>query len=357
MNSKPTENAVRSGILIPTYKRKDFLDKSLHSVLDQTYRELEIIVIDNGSSDEIGKLITRLNDPRIRYIQNEKDIGLISSIRKGMQLFSDRVVWCTILPDDDLLDRDFIGSMADFVSCRREIDVVHGHRILINAEGHVLSEASRPPEHESAAAYLFNRARFVRQTFLAGVFFSRSAYERVGGYPQFTTGMASDDALIFALSVQYGLYFNGKAVSSIRMHAEAESHGHADLYRHFQAFDDFRRYVNEKAEIAGKYTAKELRLIRRTLLRYMRLTISALWMRRVHQVLIREEITRSPALDQLYNTAVGHDYRFTARVRLSGFLGKSFGYCPENSIVYRVMWDSLFKLYRFWLRIVPTRLT
>jgi glycosyltransferase involved in cell wall biosynthesis len=347
---------MKIGILIPTYKRKDFLEQSLRSVLEQTYPELEIIVIDNGSSDEIGKIVMRLTDPRIRYIQNEKNIGLIGSIRKGMQLFSDRVSWCTILPDDDLLDREFIGTMVDYVSSRREIDVVHGHRILIDAEGHVLSEASRPPEQESAAAYLFNRARFVRQTFLAGVFFSRSAYERVGGYPQFTTGMASDDALIFALSVQRGLYFNGKAVCSIRMHAEAESLGHADLYRHFQAFDDFRRYVNEKAEMAGKYTAKELRLIRRTLLQYMRLTISELWMRRVHHVLIREEITLSPELDQLYNTAVGHDYVFTVRVRLSGFLGNSLGYCPENNIIYRAMWDSLFKLYRYWLRIVPTRL-
>jgi len=347
---------IRVGLLLPTYNRSQYLETAISSAVHQTYRDIEIVVIDNGSSDEIGKIITRLTDPRIRYIQNEKNIGLIGSIRKGMQLFSDLVSWCTILPDDDLLDREFIETMVDYVSSRREIDVVHGHRILIDAEGHVLSEASRPPEHESAAAYLFNRARFVRQTFLAGVFFSRSAYERVGGYPQFTTGMASDDALIFALSVQLGLYFNGKAVSSIRMHAKAESLGNADSYRHFQAFDDFRRYVNEKAEMSGKYTAKELRLIRRTLLQYMRLTISELWMRRVHHVLIREERTRSPELDQLYTTAVGHDYRFTIRVRLSGVLGKSLGYCPENNIIYRAMWDSLFKLYRFWLKIVPTRL-
>jgi hypothetical protein len=150
----------------------------------------------------------------VRYIRNGRDRRLIGSIRKSMQLFSNAVSWCTILPDDDLLDRNFVVSMVDYVNRYSGTAVAHDHRLLIDAAGERTGEMSIPPEREIDVDYLVNRSRVIRQTFLTGVFFARPAYEQIGGYPQFATDMASDDALIFALSLRNGLYFNREVIAA-----------------------------------------------------------------------------------------------------------------------------------------------
>lgn len=111
LNLKPTKNTVRVDILIPTDRTRS-LEKALVSAAGQTYRELEIVVIDNGTSDAARNLVADLNAPSVRYRQNERNIYLIGSIRKGTQLFSNVVSWSTIFQDDDLLGRDFVESSS-----------------------------------------------------------------------------------------------------------------------------------------------------------------------------------------------------------------------------------------------------
>jgi len=344
------KNTVWVGILIPTYKRKDYLERSLHSVLKQSYRELEIIVIDNGSAGDTGQLITRLNDPRIRYIQNEHDIGLIGSIRKGMQLFSDRVTWCTILPDDDLLDREFINSMVGYVDHHPDIDVIHGHRRMIDAAGGVLGEASLPPEKETAVEYLVARSQFIRQTFLVGVFFSRSTYTQVGGYPQFTSGMASDDALIFGLSLKQGLYFNKNAIASVRMHPEAESHSSSDARRHIRSFMDFQNHIMRMLATNDTFTRSDLETIRRVLKKYARISISGLWLRRVHALLSNGLASPDKELSDLYKLAKANEYPFSLRVRVEAFFASTLHWNPELNPRYHRLLDVLRLLLKGWGR-------
>ena len=161
---------VKAGILIPTCNRRKYLKQTLESAINQTNDRLEIIVIDNGSTDGTSEYMATIADSRVRYVVNDQDIGLLGSINKGLRLFSEEVNWCTVLPDDDLLGPTFIGSMAEYLQDYPSIDVVDCHRTLIDSDGRRLSETTVPPERETAIDYLKNRARFIRQTFLAGLF-------------------------------------------------------------------------------------------------------------------------------------------------------------------------------------------
>lgn len=339
------------GVLIPTYNRKAYLEEAVRSVSGQTYSNLEIIVIDNGSCDECGNLVARLKDPRIQYVHNKKNLGLLGSIRKGMKLFSSRTVWCTILPDDDLLDQAFILSMAEYVRCHPQIDVVHGHRILIDANGNRRSQVPMPPERETAFEYLTNRARLVRKTFLTGVFFSRAAYESIGGYPRFTTGMASDDGLIFALAIKQGLYFNRYAVSSIRRHAKAESLSGMDPLRHFQAMSDFCVYVQDQAKKNRQFSELEMEKLQRVLACHMKHVVSGLWLRSVHRHLREGKTGNARALQELYDIVPMHRYQFSRRVRLSVQVATKIGYFPEQNFFYRAGMKATSLLGRLRLRL------
>ena len=58
-------------IIIPTYNRENFIIKSLSSVLNQTYKNIEVLIIDDGSSDNTEKRLEIFKDTRIRYIKLE----------------------------------------------------------------------------------------------------------------------------------------------------------------------------------------------------------------------------------------------------------------------------------------------
>jgi glycosyltransferase involved in cell wall biosynthesis len=337
---------MKIGVLIPTYNRDIYFAHALESVVGQTYRDLEIIVIDNGSNDKVGTLVNKLNDPRVRYVQNEQNVGLIGSIRKGLQFFSDRVTWCTILPDDDLLDREFISSMVGYVDQHPDIDVVHGHRRMIDAADVLLGETSLPPEKETAVQYLVARSKFIRQTFLVGVFFSRSTYTQIGGYPQFATGMASDDALIFGLSLRQGLYFNKRGIVSVRMHSNAESLSSSNVQGHIQAFADFKNYVLNMSEKNNKFTSFDLKMIRRAINRYVRASISSIWLRRVHALLFDGLPSPDRELSELYKMVAENDASFSLRVRIAAFCGNTLHWNLESDHWYRYLNELRLRLTR-----------
>ncbi|MHB8845792.1 MAG: glycosyltransferase family 2 protein [Nitrospirota bacterium] len=329
-----------AGILIPTCDRPAYLELSLHSACSQSVNGIEIIVIDNGTSSVAENLVSLLDDPRVRYVRNETDLGLTGSIRKGVRLFTDNVRWCTILPDDDLLDHHYIRSMLDYTGRYSGIEVAHGQWRLIDARGIALGETPLPPERESAVEYLVGRSRFVRKSFLAGVFFDRSAYEQLGGYPQFTTGMASDDALIFGLSLRKGLYFNKEAIASVRMHPEAESHSSSNVQKHIQAFGDLHRYIVRISTADDRLSEDDLSTIRKAVDTYTRLSINGLWVHRVLDLLSGRIPAPERELSTLYGLARNRSLPFSIRARVDAYCATYLGWNPETNPYYRHFWEN-----------------
>ena len=88
-------------IVIPTFNRAYCLPKTLQSVLDQTHKEIEALVVDDGSSDETGEIVRRLAkvDKRVKYVRKENG-GVASARNMGMQLAQGEYI--ALLDSDDL---------------------------------------------------------------------------------------------------------------------------------------------------------------------------------------------------------------------------------------------------------------
>lgn len=98
-------------IAIPTFNRSRYIGKAIESVLEQTYQDFELLVIDNASTDNTEDVVHSFVDKRIRYVKNEKNIGIIGNWNKCVQLSSGK--YLTILGDDDILSKRFLEeSMA-----------------------------------------------------------------------------------------------------------------------------------------------------------------------------------------------------------------------------------------------------
>src|SRR5687767_8430509 len=73
-------------VLIPTYNYAHFLDETIQSVLNQTYSDYELIIVDNKSTDSTVELVGKyLGDPRVRFYQNEKNLGLTGNWNKCLE--------------------------------------------------------------------------------------------------------------------------------------------------------------------------------------------------------------------------------------------------------------------------------
>jgi glycosyltransferase involved in cell wall biosynthesis len=99
-------------VIIPVYNSEKYLERALDSVLNQTYKDLEIIVVDDGSTDGSGKIIAKYQkkDPRIISIR-QKNSGQAAARNAGIRLAKGEFL--TFLDGDDAYDKDFILKLLN----------------------------------------------------------------------------------------------------------------------------------------------------------------------------------------------------------------------------------------------------
>ena len=73
-------------VLMPVYNGQKYLRKAIDSILNQTFTDFEFLIINDGSTDNTEKIIKSYSDPRIRLINNKKNLGLVTSLNNGIDL-------------------------------------------------------------------------------------------------------------------------------------------------------------------------------------------------------------------------------------------------------------------------------
>lgn len=117
----PTELSV--GVVIPAFNAERFLAQALDSVLSQRYPVADILVIDDGSTDDTFALAAR-HDPRVRVVRQD-NAGIGTSRNRGVELVHGDVV--AFLDADDLLTSTSIGCRIDLLIRRPEVELAFGH--------------------------------------------------------------------------------------------------------------------------------------------------------------------------------------------------------------------------------------
>jgi glycosyltransferase involved in cell wall biosynthesis len=108
-------NASTVSVVLGTYNGETYLREQLDSVLAQTYPFLEIIAIDDGSSDSTVEILKEYaaRDPRIKVVVNEQNLGFIRNFEKGCSLASGR--WISLCDQDDYWLPDKIKKMVNAI--------------------------------------------------------------------------------------------------------------------------------------------------------------------------------------------------------------------------------------------------
>ena len=123
-------------IIIPSYNHALYIEQSIRSVLNQTHKNIELIVIDDGSTDESVKIINQIQDIRLSLYQQENQ-GAHNAINYGCKLATGD--YLAILNSDDIFYPNRLELILDFFDLNPMVDLVSSYIEIINDKGESLT--------------------------------------------------------------------------------------------------------------------------------------------------------------------------------------------------------------------------
>ena len=167
------ENKYKISVVIPTLNRINTLQRALDSVINQTYKPAEIIVVDNGSSDGTLKFL-REQYPKITILTENK-IGVSSARNKGIKKSINQ--WIALLDSDDAWHPrklEVQTSMLD--SALKEYSLIHTDEVWFRNNKHI----NQMKKHKKQGGYIFERCLSLCCISPSSVLFKKNILDKVG---------------------------------------------------------------------------------------------------------------------------------------------------------------------------------
>lgn len=235
-------------IAIPAYK-VTYLKEAVASAVDQTYRNIEIIVVNDHSPYDVDHVVESFNDVRIRYYTNDKNIGgtdLVAQWNKCLS-YAQGEFFC-LLCDDDVYHPDFVKELVALSEKYPTVDVFRARTKEIDIKGNIIDVFPSSPEYETAYDYMWQKWKGVRRQTVSEFMIRTQHAKQLGGYYSLPRGWGSDSLSVFLFGMKNGIASSTSILTCFRMSGENIS----------SVFTDD---AEEKMIAAEKYRKKCLELI------------------------------------------------------------------------------------------------
>lgn len=213
----------RVSVCIPTFNRAGMLRHSIESVLAQSFEDFELIVSDNGSTDETEQVVRSFDDPRIVYTRNPKNLGILKNW--NLCLAQAKGEFITFLPDDDLMMPENVAAKAGVLASDENLGLVHSKYDVIDKQGRVIRQ------NENYGPDRTGDGRDSLEEILLGMYcpmnaptvmFRRSCYARLGDFIDHPgIGLAFDYEYWTRIALYYGVAFLASPLIKWRIHEQA----------------------------------------------------------------------------------------------------------------------------------------
>lgn len=247
-------------VFIPVYNCEDYIAESLESILSQTYQNLEVLLVDDGSTDRSVNIINTYNDSRIRLVQNPENMGIPYTRNVGLK--EAKGEYMAIMDSDDISDPERIEKQINYLEKNKDVDAVgsfylkFGHKSIKKVTTkYITPEAVKimllffdPIANPSATVRLktikdkniqYNPKFFVAQDYELWVQLSK--FGKIGIIPEFLLNYRSGHENITKKSVRDKKKKRLQLISEI--HEDALNHYNIDLNKEEKAvYDEFFSY-------------------------------------------------------------------------------------------------------------------
>lgn len=181
-------------VLVPAYKA-EFLKECIDSILSQTYNNLELIIVNDASPQDIDSIVDSYSDDRIRYYKNEKNIGAINLVdnwNKCLSYAKGDYVIC--MGDDDKLLPNCLEEYNKLINQYPGIGLLHGWTEIIDENSVPYQMTTMRGLHESAYSLCWHRIwEFYGRQFIGDFCYERRWLVEHGGFYKIPMAWGSDD--------------------------------------------------------------------------------------------------------------------------------------------------------------------
>ncbi len=215
-------------VVIPTYNRSAFLVEAVESVLAQTWEDLEIVVVDDGSTDSTQECVRKYKD-KVRYLRKENG-GPASARNVGVRLA--RGVYVSFLDSDDQCYPERIELQTDYLESHPEFAMVYSARSWMDADGQPLGVSSDGRHHLPAGEIFLDlfRANYVGSA--SAVQLRKCCFEKVGFFSE-SCVPCEDYDLWLRIASEYRIGSLNVPLFRYRLH---ESGLHQNLRRRYSGY-------------------------------------------------------------------------------------------------------------------------
>jgi len=235
-------------ISIPVFEREVLVRKALESALRQPEADLEILVVDNASTDRTWDVLHEYRDPRLRLVRNDRNLGLFGNFNRCLSLARGRYV--TTLCSDDALEDGFLAPARRVLDANPNVAMVSSRgRAVDERRGGTFALGSNLPAgiyaaEDAIAAVLWAFATFYTNPFNypSGILLRADAARNAGLMDE-SLGFAADMKLYLAMLEKGGLAILDTVGCEVLIHTGQENEKIFRDARHIREFSDhFVRY-------------------------------------------------------------------------------------------------------------------
>ena len=197
-------------VIIPAYNQGKYLDQAIQSVLDQTYPDFEIIVVDDGSTDATPDIVRSYLDSRVQYIYQENQ-GLSAARNTGIRC--SKGSFLSFLDSDDLFMPNKLALLVDVLNQQPEVGLVAGQSIPIDENGNPAGEIFNKALPDKGHLLLLGNPLHV-----GSVLLRRSMQEKVGYFDETLRSYEDWDMWLRLARIGCQMAWVPKPVSMYRFH-------------------------------------------------------------------------------------------------------------------------------------------
>ncbi|MBQ9077193.1 MAG: glycosyltransferase family 2 protein [Muribaculaceae bacterium] len=203
-------------IAIPAYKDK-YLHEAISSVLNQTYTNVEVIIVNDCSPNDIDSIVKSFSDPRIRYYVNEANLGKNNPANNWNKCLSyARGEYFSLLCDDDLYDCNFIKTLVLLAQRYPETNVFRCRGCVIDKDKNVIDNYPSSPEWETTVDYMWHVFKNYRYQTISEFMYRTNVVRMVGGYATLPLAWYADYLSVYKFSMTGGIASSSKTMMYFR---------------------------------------------------------------------------------------------------------------------------------------------
>lgn len=169
----------RVSIILPTHNGSKWISRSIKSVISQSYADWELLVIDDGSTDETASVVSgfAVQDTRIKYIKNEVNMGIQKTLNKGLNMAIGPYI-ARIDDDDTWCDNDKLKKQVEFLDSNADHILLGTGVVMVDENGAELFRYLLPETDAEIKSKILGKNYFVHSS----VIFRKDKVLEVGGY-------------------------------------------------------------------------------------------------------------------------------------------------------------------------------